>query len=133
MQGMICIPKKNEEHLHGKNLDIERALREAHNAHSHLDHILKFLNINNEELNYILPRVRRCDRILWYGRGLHQLAYVRGESRFSDHRPVYSIFSAEVESLNRGRNKRNMSYASSRVEVEELLPYSHGYTDLNFF
>ncbi|KAJ7972761.1 putative Type I inositol polyphosphate 5-phosphatase [Quillaja saponaria] len=33
-----------------------------------------------------------CDRILWYGRGLHQLSYVRGESKFSDHRPVYSIF-----------------------------------------
>ncbi|KAG0458344.1 hypothetical protein HPP92_023501 [Vanilla planifolia] len=37
-----------------------------------------------------------CDRILWYGRGLNQLSYVRGESRFSDHRPVYSIFVAEV-------------------------------------
>ncbi|KAJ8464682.1 hypothetical protein OPV22_027234 [Ensete ventricosum] len=37
-----------------------------------------------------------CDRILWYGRGLNQLSYVRGESRFSDHRPVYSIFTAEV-------------------------------------
>ncbi|KAF8392344.1 hypothetical protein HHK36_022686 [Tetracentron sinense] len=42
-----------------------------------------------------------CDRILWYGRGLRQLSYVRGESRFSDHRPVYSMFSAEVESINR--------------------------------
>ncbi|CAK9147028.1 unnamed protein product [Ilex paraguariensis] len=41
-----------------------------------------------------------CDRILWYGRGLHQISYVRGESRFSDHRPVYSIFLAEVESIN---------------------------------
>ncbi|XLR16013.1 hypothetical protein S83_043951 [Arachis hypogaea] len=30
----------------------------------------------------------RCDRILGHGRGLHQLSYVRGESRFSDHRPV---------------------------------------------
>uniref|UniRef100_A0A453ITY0 Inositol polyphosphate-related phosphatase domain-containing protein n=1 Tax=Aegilops tauschii subsp. strangulata TaxID=200361 RepID=A0A453ITY0_AEGTS len=37
-----------------------------------------------------------CDRILWYGRGLGQLSYVRGESRFSDHRPVYSVFSAEI-------------------------------------
>ncbi|KAF9622575.1 hypothetical protein IFM89_032474, partial [Coptis chinensis] len=75
-----------------------------------------------------------CDRILWYGRGLHQLSYVRGESRFSDHRPVYSIFSAEVESINRGRNKKNMTCSSSRVEVEELLPYyTHGYADLNFF
>ncbi|PON94943.1 Endonuclease/exonuclease/phosphatase [Trema orientale] len=58
-----------------------------------------------------------CDRILWYGRGLHQLSYVRGESRFSDHRPVYSIFAAEVESLNRSRIKKSMSCSSSRIEV----------------
>ncbi|PWA49831.1 endonuclease/exonuclease/phosphatase [Artemisia annua] len=67
-----------------------------------------------------------CDRILWYGRGLHQMSYVRGESRFSDHRPVYSIFIAEVESINRCKIKRNAS-CSSRIEVEELLPYLHRY------
>ncbi|KAE8675087.1 Type I inositol 1,4,5-trisphosphate 5-phosphatase CVP2 [Hibiscus syriacus] len=38
-----------------------------------------------------------CDRILWYGRGLYQLSYVSGESKFSDHRPVFSVFSAEAE------------------------------------
>lgn len=37
-----------------------------------------------------------CDRILWKGNGLKQMWYVRGESKFSDHRPVYSLFSAEV-------------------------------------
>ncbi|KAK4407160.1 Type I inositol polyphosphate 5-phosphatase 4 [Sesamum angolense] len=74
-----------------------------------------------------------CDRILWYGRGLQQLSYVRGESRFSDHRPVYSIFLAEVESINRSRIKKSMSYSSSRVEVEELLPYSQGYNQPNFY
>ncbi|KAJ6337081.1 hypothetical protein OIU76_006865 [Salix suchowensis] len=74
-----------------------------------------------------------CDRILWYGRGLHQLSYVRGESRFSDHRPVYGVFLAEVESINRSRIKKSMSCSNSRIEVEELLPYSHGYTELNFF
>ncbi|KAL2320980.1 hypothetical protein Fmac_029949 [Flemingia macrophylla] len=73
-----------------------------------------------------------CDRILWYGRGLHQLSYVRGESRFSDHRPVYSIFLAEVESISCSQMKKS---SSSRIEVEELLPHSHGYgyTDLNYF
>lgn len=74
-----------------------------------------------------------CDRILWYGRGLHQMSYVRGESRFSDHRPVYSIFIAEVESVNRNRIRKNMSCSSSRIEVEELLPYSHRYGELNFY
>ncbi|CAN0857032.1 Type IV inositol polyphosphate 5-phosphatase 7 [Linum grandiflorum] len=73
-----------------------------------------------------------CDRILWHGEGLQQVSYVRGESRFSDHRPVYGIFWAEVES-NHDRLKRSTSYSSSRIEVEELLPYSHGYTELNFF
>ncbi|KAI7750258.1 hypothetical protein M8C21_015967 [Ambrosia artemisiifolia] len=56
-----------------------------------------------------------CDRILWHGRGLHQMSYVRGESRFSDHRPVYSIFIAEVESINRCKIKKNAS-CFSRIE-----------------
>ncbi|PWA37989.1 type IV inositol polyphosphate 5-phosphatase 7 [Artemisia annua] len=73
-----------------------------------------------------------CDRILWYGRGLHQLSYVRGESRFSDHRPVYSLFWAEVE-LVHSRFRRTMSCSSSMIEVEELLPYAKGYTELCFF
>ncbi|WVZ59030.1 hypothetical protein U9M48_009238 [Paspalum notatum var. saurae] len=81
-----------------------------------------------------------CDRILWYGRGLSQLSYVRGESRFSDHRPVYSMFIAEVESINHRRIQK-MSSWSSQLDIEELLPYSYGYseidhygyTDLNFY
>ncbi|XP_074566787.1 type IV inositol polyphosphate 5-phosphatase 7-like [Curcuma longa] len=68
-----------------------------------------------------------CDRILWYGRGLTQLAYLHGESRFSDHRPVYSVFNAAVEIISRNRI-RSMG-SSSRIEVEELLPYSHGFTE----
>ncbi|KAL5197138.1 hypothetical protein ABZP36_000650 [Zizania latifolia] len=72
-----------------------------------------------------------CDRILWYGNGLNQLCYVRGESRFSDHRPVYSIFVAEVEIVRQRR--RNMGYFSSRIEVEELLPHSQSYREINFY
>ncbi|XP_019423455.1 PREDICTED: type IV inositol polyphosphate 5-phosphatase 7-like isoform X2 [Lupinus angustifolius] len=73
-----------------------------------------------------------CDRILWYGEGLHQLSYVRGESRFSDHRPVYGTFWAEVESIHGGLEK-NMGCSHSRIEVEELLPCTGGYTELSFF
>eukprot|EP00257_Ricinus_communis_P026190 XP_025013604.1 type IV inositol polyphosphate 5-phosphatase 9 isoform X1 [Ricinus communis] len=40
-----------------------------------------------------------CDRIVWYGEGLKQHLYTRGEANFSDHRPVKAIFSAEVEVL----------------------------------
>ncbi|KAL0287151.1 UNVERIFIED_CONTAM: Type IV inositol polyphosphate 5-phosphatase 7 [Sesamum calycinum] len=73
-----------------------------------------------------------CDRILWHGGGLQQLSYVRGESRFSDHRPVSSVFWAEIESVP-DRLRKSTSCSSSRIEVEELLPYSHSYTELCFF
>jgi len=72
-----------------------------------------------------------CDRILWYGNGLNQLSYVRGESRFSDHRPVYSIFLAEVDIVHHRR--RNMGYFNSRIEVEELLPHSQSYREIKFY
>lgn len=39
----------------------------------------------------------RCDRILWRGDGMKQMWYVRGESRFSDHRPVSSLFSVKLD------------------------------------
>ena len=39
----------------------------------------------------------RCDRILWYGKGVKQLSYFRSESKFSDHRPVSALFSTQVE------------------------------------
>lgn len=38
-----------------------------------------------------------CDRILWNGKGVKQLSYVRSESRFSDHRPVSALFSSQIE------------------------------------
>ncbi|KAJ7977075.1 Type I inositol polyphosphate 5-phosphatase [Quillaja saponaria] len=38
-----------------------------------------------------------CDRILWKGEGLKQICYVRGESKFSDHRPVNSLFSVQID------------------------------------
>ncbi|KAI3910242.1 hypothetical protein MKW92_033929 [Papaver armeniacum] len=38
-----------------------------------------------------------CDRILWKGEGVEQMLYVRGESRFSDHRPVSSLFCVQFE------------------------------------
>ncbi|KAI4331718.1 hypothetical protein MLD38_029874 [Melastoma candidum] len=42
-----------------------------------------------------------CDRILWKGEGVKQMWYGRGESRFSDHRPVHSLF--YVQSVQLGR------------------------------
>ncbi|KAI0498509.1 hypothetical protein KFK09_019397 [Dendrobium nobile] len=86
----------------------------------------------------IHPKAKRrtpawCDRILWYGRGLRQLSYVRGDSRFSDHRPVYSTFDAEVELINYDHPNRSMNFMSSHIEVEELLPYSFRCNEFNFY
>ncbi|KAK9747730.1 hypothetical protein RND81_02G012000 [Saponaria officinalis] len=70
-----------------------------------------------------------CDRILWHGKGIRQLSYVRGESRFSDHRPVYSMFLVEVESSDQGSIRKSTSCSNARVDVEELL--RHG--GFNFY
>ncbi|KAH7570810.1 hypothetical protein JRO89_XS05G0197200 [Xanthoceras sorbifolium] len=43
--------------------------------------------------------IPRCDRIIWYGKGLKQHIYGRGESNLSDHRPVKAIFTAQVQIL----------------------------------
>lgn len=42
----------------------------------------------------------RCDRIIWYGNGLKQHIYTRGDQlKMSDHRPVIAMFTAEVAVL----------------------------------
>ncbi|CAM6061221.1 unnamed protein product [Sphagnum tenellum] len=63
--------------------------------------------------------VHRCDRILWYGKGLRQLEYKHIESRLSDHRPVSSTFMAEVEIASHGKLKPTFC-RNSKVEAEEL-------------
>ena len=65
----------------------------------------------------------RCDRILWHGDGIAQLSYFRGESKFSDHRPVCGTFIVEVEMLD-GKSKRRSSNTNIRIGAEELLPTS---------
>ncbi|TVU18251.1 hypothetical protein EJB05_34340 [Eragrostis curvula] len=84
-----------------------------------------------------------CDRILWRGSGMEQLWYTRGESRFSDHRPVTSLFSAPPPrrrrqadrtrrrgaNMGRGRGRlrppsRADTAARCAVEAEEMLVVS---------
>nr|XP_043634599.1 type I inositol polyphosphate 5-phosphatase 8 [Erigeron canadensis] len=73
-----------------------------------------------------------CDRILWKGEGLKQMSYVRGESKFSDHRPVYSLFSAQVNmpiNENTTANSKDpnsikpslLPSCVAKVQAEELL------------
>ncbi|XP_042392160.1 type I inositol polyphosphate 5-phosphatase 10-like isoform X2 [Zingiber officinale] len=60
-----------------------------------------------------------CDRILWNGDGIVQLSYIRGESKFSDHRPVCAVFVVEV-GVNDDRSK-NLTTPNMRVGAEEIL------------
>ncbi|KAK4281401.1 hypothetical protein QN277_012899 [Acacia crassicarpa] len=69
-----------------------------------------------------------CDRILWKGEGLKQNWYVRGESKFSDHRPVYSQFSVKVDLTSKKiiPNSAPATLSSScpaKVQAEEQLMF----------
>ncbi|KAG8068252.1 hypothetical protein GUJ93_ZPchr0005g14660 [Zizania palustris] len=64
-----------------------------------------------------------CDRILWHGDGIVQLSYFRGESKFSDHRPVCGTFIVHVETQD-SKSKRRSSNTNIRIGAEELLPTS---------
>ncbi|KAK3411680.1 hypothetical protein EUGRSUZ_I00419 [Eucalyptus grandis] len=70
-----------------------------------------------------------CDRILWSGNGIDQLSYIRGESRFSDHRPVCSVFAVVVEARRKpiARYRKGNSCAGTRVVVDygECIPQRH--------
>ncbi|KAK7247448.1 hypothetical protein RIF29_42331 [Crotalaria pallida] len=71
-----------------------------------------------------------CDRILWRGNGIEQLSYIRGESRFSDHRPVCAVFSVNVEVRSRNvRFRKGFSYISPRLEYEDIIPQRHSFYD----
>ncbi|KAM1648315.1 hypothetical protein ACFX1Q_010344 [Malus domestica] len=62
-----------------------------------------------------------CDRILWKGEGLKQMSYVRGESKFSDHRPVSSLFSVWLDLADKKKLNSCMLKSSAKVQAEELL------------
>ncbi|KAJ6916922.1 hypothetical protein NC652_019356 [Populus alba x Populus x berolinensis] len=68
-----------------------------------------------------------CDRILWRGDGIEQLSYFRGESRFSDHKPVCAVFAAEVEMRKRTNNRFRKGYscAAAKLEFDNYIPQRH--------
>ncbi|KAL3527772.1 hypothetical protein ACH5RR_012428 [Cinchona calisaya] len=73
-----------------------------------------------------------CDRILWRGNGIEQLSYIRGESRFSDHRPVCAVFAVEVEMKNANKNTRlrkGFSCTGSKLGYEDCIPTRHSFYD----
>lgn len=96
-------------------------------------------NLRNKKLiDFVLFGYNgRCDRILWKGEGLKQIWYLRGESKFSDHRPVYSLFSVQIDIANKYKptsttrtkfctnrlstNTALSTTCAAKVQAEELL------------
>ncbi|KAG9141882.1 hypothetical protein Leryth_009257 [Lithospermum erythrorhizon] len=70
----------------------------------------------------------KCDRILWLGSGIEQLSYIRGESRFSDHRPVCAVFAVEVEMKSKNSKfRKGYSYTGHKMVYEDCLPPRHSF------
>uniref|UniRef100_A0ACD5ZL82 Uncharacterized protein n=1 Tax=Avena sativa TaxID=4498 RepID=A0ACD5ZL82_AVESA len=69
-----------------------------------------------------------CDRILWHGDGIEQLQYLRGESRFSDHRPVCGVFAVEVDAgVDGGGKMRTCQSLAARLgHDKQASPQAHG-------
>lgn len=59
-----------------------------------------------------------CDRILWSGKGIKQHSYKRAEIKLSDHRPVSSSFSIEVEVLDPRKLQRTIRYNTAAIHPE---------------
>ncbi|WMV40223.1 hypothetical protein MTR67_033608 [Solanum verrucosum] len=62
-----------------------------------------------------------CDRILWLGKGIKQLFYKRAELRLSDHKPVSSMFSVEVEIFDHRKLQRVLNVNTAAVHPGILL------------
>ncbi|KAH7668668.1 Inositol-polyphosphate 5-phosphatase protein [Dioscorea alata] len=59
-----------------------------------------------------------CDRILWSGKGIKQLSYQRSELDISDHRPVSSTFSVEVEVFDQRKLQRVLNVTNAGLLPE---------------
>lgn len=62
-----------------------------------------------------------CDRILCKGDGLKQLEYATAPLNFSDHRPVFALFSCKIRTVNEAAKEvlTQRLYARRRAEVGE--------------
>lgn len=92
-------------------------------------HISTEVKINRHNLAWMemsinLKKILRCDRVLWHGDGIVQLSYFRGESKFSDHRPVCAAFIVEVGVLA-GKPKPTQTL---KAQFEERIGPSNSFS-----
>ncbi|KAK8921214.1 Type I inositol 1,4,5-trisphosphate 5-phosphatase CVP2 [Platanthera zijinensis] len=71
-----------------------------------------------------------CDRVLWSGDGIEQLQYKRGESKFSDHRPVSAVFKAQVEVSTSAPYWKGYVSVGARSPFDEVIPQRHSFYEL---
>lgn len=87
-------------------------------------HVATCLSPGNGSLKviFIWAFLCRCDRILWYGKGLKQVAYTHGDLKLSDHRSVCAIFMAEVEFISHRKLKKACIYPKNIImDTKEVL------------
>lgn len=60
-------------------------------------------------------QLHRCDRVLWFGKGIKQVMYRRAEIAVSDHRPVTATFMLEVEIFDQRKLKKALNFSSAVV------------------
>lgn len=75
----------------------------------------------NDQASYAGGMLCRCDRILWSGKGIKQLAYKRAEMTLSDHRPVSSMFLVQVEVLDHRKLQRALNVSTAAVHPDIFL------------
>ncbi|RRT73047.1 hypothetical protein B296_00009390, partial [Ensete ventricosum] len=67
--------------------------------------------------------VLRCDRILWFGKGVRLLDYKRVElMMLSDHRPVTAVLMAEVEVFCHRKLQKALTLTDAEVEDGDTMP-----------
>ncbi|XP_022639108.1 type I inositol polyphosphate 5-phosphatase 2 isoform X2 [Vigna radiata var. radiata] len=92
-----------------RNSDVHEILRRT-----------RFSSVFDTDQPQTIPS-HECDRILWLGKGIKQLEYKRTENKLSDHRPVSSIFSIDVEVFDQRKLQRALNFTSSAVHPEVFL------------
>lgn len=74
-----------------------------------------------------IVQLHRCDRILWFGKGIKQLVYRRAEIALSDHRPVTATFVVEVEIFDQRKLKKALNFSSAVVHPEIFVDQAQEY------
>ncbi|KAG0480374.1 hypothetical protein HPP92_011232 [Vanilla planifolia] len=106
----------NSDDYAGEKLKSKRSVERRHERYSNwnLTHGVILLKLSMKPV--------LCDRILWCGDGIEQLQYDRGELKFSDHRPVFAVFKAQVETFEiKPKEAKELKLASWKTPLSYPL------------